>query len=488
MFGDDGQDDILGGHNVPFGADGDDTIEGGNQEDVILGDNGLITRTLLSTRLGTWQTYLAPFDQVVIRDYQAFDDRDLIGGNDTIDGGAAMDILIGQRGNDGIRGGSGDDEIIGGLGADTVDGDAGVDHILGDAGQILRDFNADGTPQLNSNGVWHRDLLSEDIGRIIKVLPIDPITLFDPPADLAEKLLAADRIVLASGQLLSGDKANDASTGMWQTYAVLIDLVSADDDTIAGGDGDDVIMGQRGNDNLSGSGGNDLVIGDQGYNNVPFETDLPQMMNGIRVIGSDSAATSLLNWTLALPAFGQLLVSDFSAEPGDVTIPRARWDRVSQVNSVLSVAAMDDNLVTTDNLLLSPKVTFTPHAIGHTRDLQGSDVLNGDAGDDLLIGDDLVVDSEIATTLTAVQASMQQTFDALAAMMLAFDGLALDQSVVSQVVNHVVIPNRNLRYGNDTINGGSGEDMIVGDNGHYELPSTSTWPGSVTWKIKRSIY
>ncbi len=206
LFGNDGQDDIIGGHNVPFGADGDDTIEGGNQEDVILGDNGLITRTLLSTRLGTWQTYLAPFDQVVIRDFQAFDDRDLIGGNDTIDGGAAMDILIGQRGDDDMHGGSGDDEIIGGLGADTINGDNGVDHILSDAGQIIRDFNADGTPQLNSNGVWHRDLLTEDIGRITSVLPIDPITLFDPPADLAQRLLAADRIVLASGQLLSGER------------------------------------------------------------------------------------------------------------------------------------------------------------------------------------------------------------------------------------------------------------------------------------------
>ncbi len=114
-------------------------------------------------------------------------------------------------------------------------------------------------------------------------------------------------------------------------------------------------------------------------------------------------------------------------------------------------------------------------------------MLGGDAGDDLLIGDDLVIDSELATSLTAVQASMQQTFDALAAMMLAFDGLALDQSVVSQVVDHVTIPNRNLRYGNDAINGGSGEDVIVGDQGHNELPSTSTLPGPGNLK-DQSVY
>ncbi len=147
LFGDDGQDDLVGGHNVPFGAEWNDTIEGGNQEDVILGDNGLITRTLLSTRLGTWQTYLAPFNQVVIRDHQAFDDRDLIGGNDNHRRRGCNGHPHGQRGNDEINGGSGDDEIIGGLGTDTLNGDAGVDFILGDAGQILRDFNTDGTPQ-----------------------------------------------------------------------------------------------------------------------------------------------------------------------------------------------------------------------------------------------------------------------------------------------------------------------------------------------------
>ena len=46
LFGDDGEDDITGGHNVLYGADGDDRINGGDQADVIIGDNGLILRTI----------------------------------------------------------------------------------------------------------------------------------------------------------------------------------------------------------------------------------------------------------------------------------------------------------------------------------------------------------------------------------------------------------------------------------------------------------
>jgi len=48
-------------------------------------------------------------------------------GNDTIDGGAGDDVLIGGSGNDTIIGGSGDDVLRGGSGQDTLDGGEGND-------------------------------------------------------------------------------------------------------------------------------------------------------------------------------------------------------------------------------------------------------------------------------------------------------------------------------------------------------------------------
>ncbi|MFK8111404.1 MAG: hypothetical protein AB8B91_04360, partial [Rubripirellula sp.] len=236
-----GQDDLVGGHNVPFGSDGDDTIDGGADEDVILGDNGILTRELLSTELGTWTTYLAPFDSIVVRDVQPFDDRDLISGDDNLSGSAGMDIIRGQRGDDTIHGGDADDELIGGLGEDTINGDAGQDFILGDAGQILRDFNSDGTPQLNSDGTWHRDLLTERIARVTEIVPLDPAGLIDLPADVATRLLAADQVLLASIRLPSGEFQLDA-TGQLQSVALLLDLVDANADTVDGGAGNDIVL------------------------------------------------------------------------------------------------------------------------------------------------------------------------------------------------------------------------------------------------------
>ncbi|TWT81033.1 Bifunctional hemolysin/adenylate cyclase precursor [Planctomycetes bacterium CA13] len=475
-----GQDDLVGGHNVPFGADGDDTIDGGDDEDVILGDNGIITRTLLSAQLGTWETYLAPFDSIVIRDIQPFDDRDLISGNDTLWGGGAMDIIRGQRGNDEIHGGDDDDEIIGGLGSDDIFGDAGQDFILADAGQILRDFNADGTPQFNSDGTWHRDLLTEEIGRVTDMIPMDPAGLENPPADLAARLLAADRIVLSSIQLPTGEKNVDYDSGQWQTVALLVDLVDADDDIVDAGTGNDIVLGQRGNDTIRGGSDNDTLIGDHGINMAPMETDLPQMVDSIRLIGVNSGADALSGIELDLPGFGQVIVPELVAEPGDLVAQRPRWDRVTTVNSNLSEIANLDQIKTTDDLRLVPAISLTPHFIGHVGELDGSDTLFGDAGADLLFGDKMLVASELATGLSPINAATDLATGAVAGVMYAFEGLALDQSVVRFEIDNLANTQQSIEIGNDTLEGGDGEDTLVGDSATYELPVVRNVPGAGT--------
>lgn len=479
-----GQDDIVGGHNVPFGADGDDTIDGGDEADVILGDNGIITRTLLSVGLGTWETYLAPFDSIVIREVQPFDDRDLIQGNDTLRGSGGMDILRGQRGDDEIYGGDDDDEIIGGLGSDTIFGDGGQDFILADAGQILRDFNDDGTPQLNSDGTWHRDLLTEEIGRITDIIPIDPTGLANPPADLAARLLAADRVMLSGVNLSNGWKNTDDLTGQWQTVAILIDLVDADDDIVDGGDGDDIVLGQRGDDTLRGGNGNDTLIGDHGINTAPMETDLPQMIDSIRLIGVDATANQLSGITVELPGFGQVVVSEMVAEPGDLVAERPRWDRVTSVNKKLAEIAGQDDLKTSDDLLLSPAISMTPHFIGHAGELDGNDSLFGDDGADLLFGDKMIVSSDLQTGLTPINEAIDRATGAVAGVMYAFEGLALDESVVNFEIDHLVNNQQRIEVGNDRLEGGNGDDTLVGDNATYALPITRTLSGSESVVVK----
>ncbi len=183
IYGDAGQDDLIGGHNVLYGADGNDTIYGGDGSnntagdgaDVVLGDNGQIVRHAIvssGTAIQYWETYTGAFTGVVIRDIVRFDNIDRVGGNDTLFGDNGQDILLGQRGDDTLDGGAGDDELIGGLGNDTLHGGDGRDVLLGDEGTIVRTFNADGTPKLNSDGSWHRDIVLEDYGTVTGTLEI----------------------------------------------------------------------------------------------------------------------------------------------------------------------------------------------------------------------------------------------------------------------------------------------------------------------------
>ncbi|WDQ14637.1 hypothetical protein [Rhodopirellula sp. P2] len=480
-----GQDDLVGGHNVPFGSDGNDTIEGGDGEDALLGDNGIITRELIGTELGTWTTYLAPFDHVVVRELQPFDDLDLVGGNDDLSGDAGIDVILGQRGNDVIQGGAGDDELIGGLGGDNIDGDGGHDFILADAGQILRDVDEDGKPQLNSDLVWHRDIVTERIARVVDIIPLGPTGLINAPADLIDRLLDADQFVLASMHLPSG-QLHTNSDGISQTVALLLDLVDADDDMVDGGDGNDIVLGQRGDDNLRGGIGDDLLIGDHGINVAPYETDLPQMIDATRLIAAVPGYDSLSGIELDLPGLGHLMVPDFVAEPGALVAERPRWDRVTDINAVLSNLANDDRISTTDNLRLSASVMITPDFLGHTDVLSGNDTINGDDvaglgnGDDWIVGDQWIVNSDLQSGIAPVDEAIERVRATIAGIMHALESASLDRGVVQHSINAQPVVERDISIASDSLHGGDGADTIIGDNVVVELPSTQTIPGSGT--------
>ncbi|MEX0808052.1 MAG: Calx-beta domain-containing protein, partial [Dongiaceae bacterium] len=116
LFGDDGNDTLSGGDgsDAIHGGDDDDSIMGGNQNDQLLGDDG----------------------------------------NDTILGGAGDDTIVGDVGNDLILGGSGADLASGDTGNDTIrfsdadndsiDGGAGIDVLLLDQLSLNFDSVADG--------------------------------------------------------------------------------------------------------------------------------------------------------------------------------------------------------------------------------------------------------------------------------------------------------------------------------------------------------
>ncbi|QXE26036.1 parallel beta-helix repeat [Richelia sinica FACHB-800] len=178
IFGNLGQDDIIGGSSNLFGLtlasqrpDGSDLIFGGagtditrnnigdgspgRDADMIVGDNANIFRLLgangqyltFNYDNGTYNSVRLIPRAVELLDYteggldysaSATSDR---GAADEIHGESGNDEIYGQVGNDVLFGEGQDDNIIGGAGHDWISGGAGQDGVIGDDGRIYTSRN-----------------------------------------------------------------------------------------------------------------------------------------------------------------------------------------------------------------------------------------------------------------------------------------------------------------------------------------------------------
>ena len=175
VFGNLGQDDIVGGTSTLFGvdlahrSDGSDILFGGaglqlaineigdqteaghaRDADFILGDNGNIFRILGDDGQNATYAYDTYTDalpaaqqlKIVVRGHVAIDytlggDASDIGTGDLVFGEGGDDKVFGMRGNDVLFGNGRDDDLVGGVGLDRIFGGSGIDAILGDDGVIF---------------------------------------------------------------------------------------------------------------------------------------------------------------------------------------------------------------------------------------------------------------------------------------------------------------------------------------------------------------
>lgn len=98
-----------------YGGAGGDTILGGNESDILSGDNGVDT---IQGRIG---------DDTILGGARA----------DTLDGDAGEDFILGGDNDDVISGGRHDDTLYGGTGVDTIHGNQDDDFIYGARGDDL---------------------------------------------------------------------------------------------------------------------------------------------------------------------------------------------------------------------------------------------------------------------------------------------------------------------------------------------------------------
>ncbi len=219
---------IAGNEVGLVGMDGDDTLNGGARDDFLIGD--YFDVAVLSG--GS-----PPFDATVI-------------GNDKIFGGDGDDFLDGGQGNDDLFGGNGDDYFAmyePSLGFDTFHGGAGDDRIdfydgvhLGNSNVSLTGLNLAKSASIEtlSSGLEIRGTSGDNV---FDLTGIDLIDFYDAASDDGFDLLGGN-------DRYEGGSANDTvfgNTGL---------------DTLIGGNGWDSLNGGLGKDVLTGGGSSDAFI------------------------------------------------------------------------------------------------------------------------------------------------------------------------------------------------------------------------------------
>ncbi len=254
-YGDADQDDIIGGaspFHLPDGKttadvvdEGDPILSGDAAADVVVGDNGRITRP-------TGGTSPDPDDPTQKQRVVTLRDKS-VGGADGMFGGDDGDRLYGGKGNDVADGGAGNDWLEGGPGADSLDGADGQDSIVGGtsptalaSGEKTGDFGDDG--DLLLDGGAGADFLAGDNASITPVLDNQKFVKASDSSYFRVAVLL-DRLTIGAADNMRGGPGSDRMFG------------AAGDDTMRGGPDADFMEGDQGADSIAGDAGADDIVG-----------------------------------------------------------------------------------------------------------------------------------------------------------------------------------------------------------------------------------
>lgn len=190
-------------------------------------------------------------------------------GSDTLLGHSGGDVISGLDGDDSLVGNGGDDTIRGGFGDDIVDGSAGADELHGGAGNdVILGLTGDdalfgGRGDDVALGEENNDTISlgegDDTNWVDSNVSQSAFDYGQLGDDTVHGDAGNDSIWDYSGtNVLDGGDGNDAISATdnqldgWETAAHAADAV-------AGGAGDDLLIGDDG-DTLTGGAGNDLLV------------------------------------------------------------------------------------------------------------------------------------------------------------------------------------------------------------------------------------
>jgi Ca2+-binding RTX toxin-like protein len=495
LIGNEGDDLLVGGHTELFGT-------GGEVSARPLGGSGLASNRLIG---GSWSTtpisgsdpgddelvadrrgdVLVGDDGHISRDGATSQDRDVtvlleVGGEDLLRGGAGADRLFGGPGDDELLGAGGDDHLEGGPGDDLLDGGPGDDVLLGGNSR-------EGVPSGDNLliGGGGDDALAGDNARIERTEPGEGVhgsrylvELFDLPVAGAagaeqpdEQTAGAD--VLVGGALTGRTVGDDLLFGQGGEDLLIGDdarsvpgtdtrLVPYGSELVAnqtwgrflplepGLGGDDLLVGGPGDDELYGGPGRDALIGGSSVH-TPFASTTSPTDDLVHVVpqplpsGTSSQDVDDPTPLQGLEAGDDLLVG---GPGGDLLAgDNARAERVTPGagidggpfllerydRAVAGASSQPDPGTAGDDVLIGGSLAMGAGS---------SDLLFGQGGDDLLIGDDADISAAAAVAERFGELVVNDTWGAF----VPRDG-------------------EGVPGGDDRLEGGAGDDALFGGPG-----------------------
>jgi Ca2+-binding RTX toxin-like protein len=387
--------------------------------------------------------------------------------NDTVTGGSGDDTLLGQGGTDTLLGKGGFDLMFGGTGNDTLTGGDADDQAFGEIGNDRMIWNPGDDTDLNEGGDG-TDTVEVNGGNGAEQFTATANgsrVRFDRvnPAPFAIDIGTSERLQLNAN---GGDDSFSATGNLAVLIATVVDG-GADNDTILGTNGVDLLLGGSGTDFVDGQQANDVAL--LGSEDDTFQWDPGDGSDVVE--GQAGTDTLLFNGSNANENF------DVSANG-----PRGRLFRD------IANITMDTNDVETfdirsfggaDNLVVNDlsgtdiiEVKTDLAATGGGDDAQPDRVtVNGTNADDVTVlggsGSELQV---IGLPATVSLTGSVPANDSLVVNALAGDDV-VDASGVAAGSTALVLngdDDDDVLIGGDgadTINGGEGDDVLLGGPG-----------------------
>ncbi|TAX58963.1 rhizobiocin [Rhizobium leguminosarum] len=530
-----GDDTLSGGagNDTLSGGWGDDSLAGGGGNDiyVVYGDGDTVIENA-DEGIDTVKTYLVSYTLSANVENLINFGRTAFAGtgnnlNNTITGGAVIDILSGGAGDDTLDGGAGADRLIGGTGNDTYivdnasdvvteNANEGIDtvrttlasYMLGSNVENLTymgavAFTGTGNDLANTiRGAAGADTLDGKAGADILIGGAgDDTYIVDNLADVVTERPneGADLVktTLSSYALTNNvEKLTFIGTGDFAgTGNGLANMIN-------GGAGNDTLDGGAGNDALDGGGGNDIYVVDSASDVIKdsagtdeIRTVLAAYSIAALVNVENLTYTGSANFTGTGNAFANTITGGagndtldggtgtdaliggegddtYSVDNAGDSVTEAADEGTDTVRTTLASYTLGSDV---ENLTYIGTVAFTGtgNSLANTiKGAAGADTLDGKAGADMLIGgagnDTYIVDDVGDVVTEGLNAGTDLIKTALSSYTLAsnVENLFYTGSASFTGTGNTLVNTITGGAGNDLLDGGAGNDALDGGGGN----------------------